>query len=77
MKNTRKLFCGPLAPVALAAAVLALTGCVHVKVDPIHVTMDVNFKVDRELDAFFDDLDAKAATNSPPAVKPAEQGALP
>ena len=37
-----------------------LGGCVSVKpieVKPIHVTVDVNVKVDRALDDFFGDLD--------------------
>lgn len=52
-----------------AAAVLALSlgGCVHVKTDaievkPIHITVDVNVKVDRALDDFFGDLDRKSTT---------------
>jgi hypothetical protein len=52
-----------------AAAILALGlgGCVHVKTDaievkPIHITVDVNVKVDRALDDFFGDLDRKSAS---------------
>ena len=50
----------------LAALVLALMGCqtqhkvetVHrVEVPPMHITIDVNVKVDRALDDFFSDLD--------------------
>ena len=49
-------------------ALLILTGCAtrhevnmtH-EVKPIHITMDINLKVDRELDNFFDDIDAAAA----------------
>jgi hypothetical protein len=42
----------------MAAAALAL-GCqptvtVEHKVDPIYITLDINLKVDRELDEFFD-----------------------
>jgi hypothetical protein len=29
-----------------------------VEVKPIHITIDVNVKVDRELDSFFDDIDS-------------------
>jgi hypothetical protein len=54
---------------ALFAACLAVlaTGCVHVKTDaievkPIHITVDVNVKVDRALDDFFGDLDKKSTT---------------
>lgn len=43
---------------------LAMTSCVSVKtqhkVEPIHITMDINVKVDRALDDFFGDLDAQA-----------------
>jgi hypothetical protein len=54
-----------LIPVLLAAA--ALTGCVSVKtapieVKPIHITVDVNVKVDRALDDFFGDLDKQSTT---------------
>ena len=58
----------PLCFVALAAA-----GCVHVKTDPIevkpiHITVDVNVKVDKALDDFFGDLDKKSTTiSTPPA----------
>ena len=49
-------------------ALLVLNGCVtrhevnmtH-EVKPIHITMDINLKVDRELDNFFDDIDTAAA----------------
>ncbi len=48
-----------------AAAVLTATGCTQHKVEvapvevkPIHITIDVNVKVDRALDNFFGDIDA-------------------
>lgn len=57
---------------ALAVLVLglAIAGCATqhkvevapVEVKPIHITIDVNVKVDRALDDFFDDLDEQAAT---------------
>jgi hypothetical protein len=58
-----------LPPVAAGLALLA-AGCVHVKtepieVKPIHVTVDVNVKVDRALDDFFGDLDRKSTTLQP------------
>ena len=44
----------------LLAGMMA-AGCLSVKtqheVKPIHITMDINLKVDRELDQFFGDLD--------------------
>lgn len=55
-----------LAAAASAMAVLA-TGCIKltteneikpIEVKPIHITVDVNVKVDRALDDFFGDLDA-------------------
>jgi len=57
------------------AAALATAGCVHVKTDPIevkpiHITVDVNVKVDRALDDFFGDLDKKSATINPTESKP-------
>ncbi len=55
----------------IAVGVLcAAAGCVRVKMDPIHITMDVNVKVDKELDSFFGDLDAKAAPGNAPVSKP-------
>jgi hypothetical protein len=44
----------------------ALGGCLSVKtepieVKPIHITVDVNVKVDKALDDFFGDIDKKAA----------------
>jgi hypothetical protein len=45
--------------------VLSATGCTQHKVEvapveikPIHITIDVNVKVDRALDNFFGDIDA-------------------
>ena len=40
--------------------VSTIAGCTHrikvdpIKVEPIHVTVDINVKVDRELESFFD-----------------------
>ncbi len=44
-----------------------------VEVKPIHITIDVNVKVDRALDNFFGDLDAAEGSKngSSPATKPA------
>ena len=50
---------------AASAALLAAcaAGCIHVKTEseikPIHITMDVNLKVDKELDKAFSDEAAK------------------
>ncbi len=56
-----------------AGAFCAAAGCVHVKMDPIHITMDVNVKVDKELDSFFGDLDAKTAPGNAPVSKSTEK----
>ncbi|MCI0632165.1 MAG: hypothetical protein L0Y44_16095 [Phycisphaerales bacterium] len=45
------------------ALVAGLGGCAHnveiqpIKVEPIHMTVDINIKVDRELDQFFEEVD--------------------
>jgi len=59
-----KLF--PLVALVVLAGAFALAGCVSVKtepieVKPIHITVDVNVKIDRALNDFFGDLDRKAA----------------
>lgn len=48
---------------------LLLSGCVNfrtepIEVKPIHITVDVNVKVDKALDDFFGDLDRKSATRA-------------
>jgi hypothetical protein len=50
---------------------LLVGGCLNVKTDPIevkpiHITVDVNVKVDRALDDFFSDLDKKSSTIEAP-----------
>ena len=45
---------------------LSVTGCTHYQVDmthevkPIHITLDINLKIDRELDNYFGDVDHAA-----------------
>ena len=61
--------------VPLLSLLLVSSGCLSVKtapieVKPIHVTVDVNVKVDRALDDFFGDLDQKSATLERPAAQP-------
>jgi hypothetical protein len=50
----------------LALITLFSSGCTHhevevkpVEIKPIHITIDINVKVDRALDDFFGDLDKK------------------
>jgi Skp family chaperone for outer membrane proteins len=54
--------------------VLAASGCTQHKVEvapvevkPIHITIDVNVKVDRALDDFFNDIDKAAQKIEPQA----------
>lgn len=64
-----------------AGCLLALTsGCWSshrvkvepVEIKPIHITIDVNVRVERALDDFFTDLDEKSTTLTPTPPKPAE-----
>ncbi len=60
----------------LLAAVVAVLWATHgcaikhdvkvepIEIKPIHITMDINIKVDREVDAFFDEVQNKAAQKS-------------
>ncbi|WP_438483246.1 hypothetical protein [Oleiharenicola lentus] len=59
--------------IALATAPF-LGGCLNVKtepieVKPIHITVDVNVKVERALEDFFGDLDQQSKTINVPATK--------
>ena len=57
----------------LAAAAFCTAGCIQVKTEseikPIHITMDVNLKVDRELDKAFADEDQQKPEGNFRAVK--------
>ena len=55
---------------SLTIVPLLLGGCINVKtepieVKPIHITVDVNVRVEKALDDFFGDLDKKSATIEP------------
>jgi len=58
-----------LAGPALAVALGGGSGCIRVKTDPIHITMDVNLRVQKDLDNFFGDIDKPAS--AAPAPQPA------
>jgi hypothetical protein len=53
-------------------AALAVPACTRHKVEldvkPIHITMDVNIRVQKELDSIFDEIESGAET--PPAPEP-------
>ena len=57
----------------VSAALLSATGCFTVKTEseikPIHITMDVNLKVDKELDKAFADENMKKPQGDFTAVK--------
>jgi len=63
------------APLCLPALLaLNFAGCLSVKtepieVKPIHVTVDVNVKIEKALDDFFGDLDKKSSTINPEEKK--------
>jgi len=54
----------------LAGMAVALGGCFTIrtehKIEPIHMTVDVYLRVDRELDSFFGDLDRASQTLEKP-----------
>lgn len=57
------------------AMVLLLAGCVShrvrsepIEIKPIHITMDINLKVQRELDRFFDFEAVEPQTDDTPAA---------
>ena len=54
---------------AAAVAVLG-AGCIRTthEIKPIHITMDINLKVDRALDDFFSDVDEAPAAPTAPAA---------
>ena len=60
-------------PMLLLLSPVLMTGCVHVKtepirIEPIEITMNVNLRIARELDDFFGDLDAESAVMEAPSA---------
>jgi len=62
----------PLYAALLAVASAGFAGCVYTTVDvkPIHITVDVNVRVEKALEDFFGDLDAKSSTLKTPNAQP-------
>ena len=67
--------------VVMAVALPVLVSCrikfEPIKVEPIHITMDINIRVAHELDKFFafeDQLDAGATNQTGAAVSPGKTG---
>ncbi len=64
MKNLKKMFYGGLCLLFVGNIFACTKREVEVKpveVKPIHITIDINVKVDRALDDFFGDLDEAQA----------------
>ncbi len=61
--NCRLLFAASFTPLLLAGCVNVKTAPIEVK--PIHITVDVNVRVERALDDFFGDLDKQSVTIEP------------
>ena len=62
----------PLFTLLFPAAAVALLGAGYIRttheIKPIHITMDINLKVDRALDDFFSDVDEAPAAPTAPAA---------
>ena len=62
----------PLFTLLFPAAAVALlgAGCIRTthEIKPIHITMDINLKVDRALNDFFSDVDEAPAAPTAPAA---------
>jgi len=58
---SKKRFLMIMPPALLAAT--SMTGCIRTthEIKPIHITMDINLRVDKELDNFFSDIDEAPA----------------
>lgn len=63
--------------ILMSGALIAtgLSGCTQhrIKVEPIHMTLDVQLKVDRELDRYFgyeDEMDQPVNKTQPAAIQP-------
>ena len=54
-----------MVPVTLAMGACLSVKTAPIEVKPIHITVDVNVKVDKALDDFFGDLDQKALARKP------------
>lgn len=68
--NRHSSLIASVAALAVGALILLGAGCVNVKTDaievkPIHITVDVNIRVEQALDNFFGDLDQKSTTLAP------------
>ena len=65
MPKLGSMLCLSLACTWLFACTQHKVEVAPVEVKPIHITIDVNIKVDRALEDFFDDIDAAEETAAP------------
>ncbi len=63
-----RIFCGFVGISLTLAAVLPMTSCVHVKVDPVRIDATVTIRVERELDDFFGAIDSGSKTIGAPTA---------
>jgi hypothetical protein len=76
MPNNMKRAAASAAALIALALLVPLSGCVYVKthstIEPIHMTLDVNLKVQlqKELADAFGDIDAASTTVNPSASTP-------
>jgi len=75
-KTTRR---APATGAAFATLLLA-AGCIQhsvqsapIEIKPIHITMDINLRVQRELDEFFDFEKTAAAAPAPTTTEPGKE----
>ena len=59
--RTIRYFCLALLLGAMGSGCISAKTKHEIDVKPIHITMDINLKIDRELDNFFGDIDAAAS----------------
>lgn len=70
----------PLLAAAIGALIM-LGGCTHrvqvepIQIEPIYITLDINLKIDRELDRFFDFEEQTRPTPEPGSAGTSDQGA--
>jgi hypothetical protein len=66
---------------AALGALIMLGGCTHrvqlepIQIEPIYITLDINLKIDRELDSFFDFEEQTPPTAEPGSAETSDQGA--
>jgi len=69
MQPWRVLLCGVLLALSIGCKtrheVVTTSTLASVEIKPIHITIDINLKVDKELDNFFGDIDKARSVKQP------------